>query len=116
MPVIQYVCVRTSFEFAHKWKEAPDEVSYLRNLHRHIFHVQAEIQVYHDDRELEFIMVKHEIDKFVKASIATRWQDTTSCEQMAIDIGAFLQERYGINRSGCISVFEDDENGAKIFM
>ena len=31
------IIVRTQFEGFHKYVHAPDEVSYLRQLHRHIF-------------------------------------------------------------------------------
>jgi hypothetical protein len=33
--------VRTSFVGVHQWKDAPDEVAFLRNLHRHVFKVSA---------------------------------------------------------------------------
>ena len=43
-----FVVVKTEFEGFHSWEDAPDEVSFLRNLHRHIFHVTAKWKVNHD--------------------------------------------------------------------
>ena len=38
----------------HKWADAPEEVRYLSNHHRHLFTVRAEFDVTHDDRDVEF--------------------------------------------------------------
>lgn len=113
MPKQAFIIVRGQFEFNHRYADAPKEVAYLRNLHRHLFNYEVELEVYHDDRELEFIMVKHEIAQYLQATV---WSDLTSCEQMAIFIGQYLQSKYGFERSLTVSVFEDNENGAKIIM
>lgn len=108
-----YVIVRGQYEFTHCYPEAPDEVSYLRDLHRHLFNYEVEIEVYHDDRELEFIMVKHVLEDFL-ATRYTLWSTRTSCEQMADSIADCLQSKYGFLRYLSVKVFEDNENGAKI--
>lgn len=115
MPKKTLIVVRGQFEFCHRYESAPAEVSYLRNLHRHMFNYEVELEVYHDDRELEFIMVKHEIDDYLSRR-ELNWTDKTSCEQMAEYIGLCLQAQYGFERSLSVSVFEDNENGAKIIM
>ena len=113
MPKKAFIIVRDRFESLHKYEGAPDEVAYLRNLHRHIFNYEVELEVYHDDRELEFIMVKHRLREFLAD---TRWPETTSCEMMAINIGNYLQSLYDFERELTVSVFEDNENGAKVIM
>lgn len=115
MPKKAFIIVRGDYEFSHLYADAPEEVAYLRNLHRHIFNYEVEIEVFHNDRELEFIMVKHQINKFVKASCSA-WPMTTSCERMAMDIGSYLRANYGFERELTVSVFEDNENGAKVIM
>lgn len=115
MPKKSFIIVRGQFEFCHRYADAPEEVAYLRNLHRHMFNYEVEIEVYHDDRELEFIMVKHEIEDFL-LNRDRIWPETTSCEQMAQSIGNFLRTHYGFERDLTVSVFEDNENGAKVIM
>lgn len=110
-----FIIVRGQFEFCHRYLSAPTEVAYLRNLHRHMFNYEIELEVYHDDRELEFIMVKHDVEDYLSHS-HLNWEETTSCEQMANCIGLYLQTKHGFERSLTVSVFEDNENGAKIIM
>lgn len=109
------IIVKGQFEHQHRYYEAPEEVSYLRSLHRHLFHYEVELEVFHDDRELEFIMVKHRIDAFVERS-KDSWGDLVSCEQMALAIGNYLRNKYGFDRALTVSVLEDNENGAKIIL
>lgn len=115
MPKKAFIIVRGDYEFSHLYADAPEEVAYLRNLHRHMFNYEVELEVYHDDRELEFIMVKHNIEEFI-AHRFENWSILTSCEQMAISIGQWLQIKYGFERELTVSVFEDNENGAKVIM
>ena len=117
------IIVRTEFEGLHSWKNAPEEVSYLKNQHRHIFHVEATISVTHNDRELEFIMVKHEINSAISDHIAhcvevaehddTHEVNLGSCEMMCDVILGHLQNKYG-PRYYDIKVFEDGENGGEV--
>lgn len=115
MPKKSYIIVRGQFEFCHRYASAPQEVQYLRNLHRHMFHYEVELEVFHDDRELEFIMVKHDIDTYLMDH-SVGWDEKTSCEQMAKYIGAWLQTKHGFDRDLTVSIFEDNENGAKVIM
>lgn len=115
MPKKAFIIVRGQFEFCHRYADAPEEVAYLRNLHRHMFNYEVELEVFHDDRELEFIMVKHMIESYLN-DCKSFWLDTTSCEQMAKFIGSHLRNLYGFERDLSVSVFEDNENGAKVIM
>lgn len=46
----------------HYWKDCPiEEVSFLRNNHRHMFHIKAYKEVFHDDRDVEFIWLKRKM-------------------------------------------------------
>lgn len=108
-----HVIVRGQYEGVHQYPEAPEEVAYLRHPHRHLFHYEVEMEVFHDDREIEFILLKHEVDEFVQHH---QWPTRVSCEQMATSIGQWIQMAHGFNRYLSVSVFEDNENGAKIFM
>ena len=45
-------------EGIHKYPDAPDEVDFLRYPHRHIFHFKVQIEVFNDDRDIEFFIFK----------------------------------------------------------
>ena len=40
-----------------------DDVSFLGYVHRHIFHFKVAIEVFHDDRDIEFIQFKRWMEK-----------------------------------------------------
>lgn len=117
------IIVRTQFAGVHLWADAPDVVGYLRSQHRHVFNIEAKISVDHNDRELEFIMVKAEIDKFMQEYIEAKKQQVTrpeelnlgSCEMMCEYLIEKLTEKYG-NRDYTVRVFEDNENGGEVIV
>lgn len=108
-----YIVVKFQFEGVHRWPDAPDPVKYLRNIHRHMFYVTATIEVRHNDRELEFIMVKNALKQHVE-DVKETWPGAISCESMAEDIIRFIQTIYGQNRWVSVKISEDDENGALV--
>ena len=101
------IFVTTNFEGIHQYIDAPEEVNFLRNPHRHLFGVYVEMDVFNDDRELEFIMVK----RFVKDQFTKLSYDNMSCEQIARRLLGILITEYG-NRNYKIVIDEDKENGA----
>lgn len=111
-----FIIVKTQFEGMHCYPNAPEEVAFLKNPHRHMFHVEAEIEVFHEDRELEFILVKRDLNKWL-ASIQL---ENCSCETIAKVLQDYLKERYPVpaelnldrTRYVNVKVFEDNENGA----
>lgn len=106
-----FVIVRTRFEGTHCWPQAPLEVSYLRFQHRHEFHVELKIEVRHDDRELEFILLKKDLRLFLGSGFN---KETDSCEAMAKSIIEWAKSKYGLGRFYSCAVFEDGENGAQV--
>ena len=63
----RYIVIKTQFEAIHQWKDCPiKEVEYLKYPHRHMFHVTMKWRVMHNDREKEFIQMKHTTEKFVR--------------------------------------------------
>lgn len=107
-----FIKVRFQFEGEHCWPEAPDAVKFLRSVHRHMFHVTLIAEVKHDDRELEFIMVKRQLENWVD-DVKASWPKRMSCEQIANSIGLQFMEWYG-RRVCSVEVSEDAENGAVI--
>lgn len=112
------IFVTTSFEGIHCYPSAPEGVEFLRTPHRHIFGVRAEVEVYHDDRELEFILLKREVNSWFEARTINNVFEmgAMSCEQVATDLIVFLQGHLtrGTERYMSVSVDEDGENGATV--
>lgn len=110
------VTCTTSYEGIHNWPEAPDEVAFLRNPHRHIFEVVVEITVDHDDRDIEFIMMKHQVDRWLSKHQDQNgvWEmGRQSCEDVAVKLLQYLHEVYP-HRWISVSVYEDGENGCTV--
>ncbi len=107
---MKQIYIKTQFEGFHRWKDAPNEVSFLRNKHRHIFYVVVYIPVEHNDREIEFILFKREIEEFINNNINK--QDVGSCEMIAEKIAININIKY--NRPILVDISEDNENGAII--
>lgn len=85
-----------------------DDVSFLGHPHRHIFHFRVEIDVFHNDRDIEFIQFKRWLERLY--SEGTLQLNHKSCEMIADDIANEIHNRYP-NRCCIVSVAEDNENG-----
>lgn len=89
-----------------------DDVSFLGVPHRHMFHFRVEIDVEHNDRDIEFIQFKRWIERLY--SQETLQLDYQSCEMMAEALGEQISAKYP-GRNFNITVSEDGENGATLF-
>ncbi len=106
-----YIVVRWQFEGFHHWKEAPNEVDFLRKPHRHVFHCEAQIPVAHNDRALEYFIVKRFLQKMV-SELYEFDLGGRSCEMMCEDVLQAIQGKFGLNKDVSVSIFEDAENGS----
>lgn len=108
----RYIWVTAEFEAFHRWDKAPEQVAFLRNLHRHIFKVRANFKVTHSDRDLEFFMVKKMLNDYISNFLVplSRGEQGMSCEMFAEKIFIFFKSNsYPVVE---VSVSEDGENGA----
>lgn len=105
------IWVVTTFEAVHRYPDAPLEVSFLKHPHRHLFHVKLEVEVHHDGRELEFILLKRWVSDYV--SKWTKGVYTHSCEFFAREIATTFSILHPAHEGMVrVSVSEDGENGA----
>ena len=88
------------------------DVSFLGYPHRHIFHFTVAIQVFHNDRDIEFIQFKRWLENSFKSGVMQL--DYKSCEMISDDLYNYIASRYP-NRDIEITVSEDGENGATIY-
>ena len=89
------------------------DVQFLGYPHRHIFHFRVWIDVFHNDRDLEFIQFKRWCESLYNGHGAVLSLDHKSCEMMADDLYIQIASRYP-NRVVWVEVSEDGENGALI--
>lgn len=88
-----------------------DDVSFLAYPHRHIFHFKVWIEVFHNDRDIEFIQFKRWLERLYGNDELRL--DYKSCEMIADDLAQQIQDRYP-GRWLKISVAEDNENGCEV--
>jgi len=89
------------------------DVEFLGYPHRHIFHFRVWIDVFHNDRDLEFIQFKRWCESLYSSDNSVLSLDHKSCEMMADDLYIQIAQRYP-GRVVHIEVSEDGENGAVI--
>jgi hypothetical protein len=89
------------------------DVSFLANPHRHIFHFRVSIDVFHNDRDIEFIQFKRWLESLYSGQNTVLELDWKSCEMIADDLYVKIADRYP-NRNVSIQVAEDGENGCLI--
>ena len=96
------------------------DVSFLASPHRHIFHFRVWIDVFHNDRDIEFIQFKRWlVALYQQRTNSNNIQGSVlelnykSCEMIADDLYLPIAARYP-NRAVTIEVSEDGENGCSI--
>jgi len=89
------------------------DVSFLASPHRHIFHFRVWIDVFHNDRDIEFIQFKRWLESLYSGSGSVLELDWKSCEMIADDLYTQIAGRYP-GRAVWIDVAEDGENGCLI--
>ena len=107
--VVEVFC-KIQAEGIHFWENCDiPEVNYLIYPHRHVFFITAYAEVSHDDRDIEFIKLKHQIEQYLSE---TYWNYNIrlhdfggmSCEM----IGQELLDYFNLTK---IEISEDNENG-----
>ena len=88
------------------------DVSFLGYPHRHIFHINVGIEVFHNDRDIEFIQFKRFCERLLSEGVVQL--NFKSCEMISDDLYQTIASRYP-DRDIHITVSEDGENGATIF-
>ena len=118
---LRTIFVRFEKEGIHKYPAAATDpnlatgdeydVSFLATPHRHIFHFEVSIEVFHNDRDIEFIQFKRWLENQYSQGILAL--DYKSCEMISDDLYEIIATRYP-DRNIAIQVSEDNENGATI--
>jgi hypothetical protein len=88
------------------------DVSFLATPHRHIFHFKVRIEVFHEDRDIEFIQFKRWLEKLYNQG--TLELNHRSCEMISDDLYKEISTKYP-SRFVEIEISEDGENGSLIY-
>lgn len=88
------------------------DVRFLGTPHRHIFHFRVDIEVYHNDRDIEFIRFKRWLESRFSAGIMAL--NHKSCEMICDEMYMLITARYP-DRDIQIEVSEDGENGCTVY-
>jgi len=107
------IVVNLEVDWVHRWKDCPiEEVSFLKDYHRHIFKIKCVKEVSHDDRDVEIIQLKRSIVQYLEKMYydtdkRTCFFDWKSCEMLAKEL---------LNEFVLVSceVLEDGENWALV--
>lgn len=105
-----WIVIRTEFEGFHHYPNAgaiDPRIQFLEHNHRHMFKVTVKIQVFENNRELEFFLCKWALNDFIKSGN----KNNMSCEMIADDIiDNHLIPSYGSIRRYEVTVSEDGES------
>jgi len=111
MKINKEVFCSLSIDGIHRWTNCPiEEVAYLRDDHRHMFGIKCFSEVEHNDRDIEFIELKHKVLDYMKETyydnaLRCHYFGSSSCEMIAEEL---IKE---FNLTRC-EVNEDGENGS----
>ena len=114
------VIVNLTVSGVHNWRDMPDTeslspVSFLKRDHMHVFHIQAKKSVSHNDRDVEIILLKEKIIKFLRLKFE---DDSNGCDILYFgsrsceDIAEILVEELELYYC---SVLEDGNFGAEVY-
>jgi hypothetical protein len=109
------IIIKLQVEGLHNFalaKKMFPQVGFLQYPHRHIFHIKAAKEVFHDDRDEEFLMFKRTIFEWLYSQYYDDELNLLdfggmSCEMIARNILEYFHCEW-------VEVWEDDENGARV--
>lgn len=102
-----YIGIKLSLEGFHHFPNASrifgDKVKFLEYNHRHIFHIECKQQVFHDNRDQEFLLLKRKVQQWFDNRYGVPAQfEAMSCEMIARELINAFNFTY-------VKVSEDDE-------
>lgn len=111
--ILRFIEVTFQKEGIHKYPAALTDpmlkdVEFLGHPHRHMFHFRVRVSVAHNDRDIEFILFKRELQTLYNGIYDI---DYKSCEMLAEELIEYVAMNYP-GRYIEVGVSEDGENGA----
>lgn len=121
MTATTFVQFAAQIDGLHRWPDAGAPDGYLKAPHRHLFVATVNLEVFHDDREIEI----NAAARWLTALLPTltdvpRTGDgpidfgAQSCERLATRIAEALKRHHGVHRTITVTVLEDGLLGAGV--
>ncbi len=109
--MITTVIVDFNIAGLHYYKNAPVQVMFLENEHRHLFQIKAGYRVSHNNRQKEIFITQGELSDYLIESYGSPCNFAgMSCEDIAEELMKFARED---DMVWC-EVLEDGKGGAKV--
>jgi hypothetical protein len=112
------VWCKFSVDGVHNWADIPDtedlkDVQFLKYPHRHMFGFKCYSYINHNNRDIEFIHMKRDVQdylrkKYYNEQLRTHMFGSQSCEMLAEE----LINEFGFYK---VEVDEDNENGGIVW-
>ena len=110
------IFVKEKITAMHKWKDPDSRVDFLGNDHVHDFIYTVSCSVEHDDREIEFYLLRNDVKKILlkysKVNGIAQFGGR-SCEMLAREMLGWLIDKYGF-KNWCVTVAENPQQGASV--
>lgn len=81
------------------------DVSYLAKPHAHDFWFDVQVQVTHDDRDIEFIQFRQKLEAAYDKGVLQCGH--RSCEMLARELISHIRKEYGVQGEVIVGVYED---------
>jgi hypothetical protein len=107
----KWVWVKFQKSGFHYYPGADEDVGYLASKHRHLFKFKVKVEVFHNDRDVEFHGLLNFCESLFDGKILDI--DFKSCEMLCDDLHGHLISRYP-DRDMVIDISEDGECGSSI--
>lgn len=116
------VIITFQLEGIHNFPAARElfpEVGFLADPHRHMFHFKLAKQVNHDDRDIEFLMFKRQVQTYLQLQFAISFSPGFNSDWLICNFGSRSCEMIAkqlLEKFDClwVEVWEDGENGARV--
>lgn len=91
-----------------------DDVSYLGHPHHHTFGIKVVIEVFHNERDIEYHQFSRWCQRLYTHGDELLQFDGKSCETIAEELGSRIKEQYP-DRWMSVTVDEDGKNGSTLY-
>lgn len=109
--IVRYLHVECQFEAVHYWPGAPFPYKVFGTPHLHVFTCEVRLEVHHNEREVELLDLRREVERFCRERWGLDAASPDSCETMAEAVLTRLCDLFP-GRSVKVGVFEMPEAGA----
>lgn len=119
MTMQRFVKIKSDITGFHKWAEAPRDVKFLADRHRHLFTIEVVLLTSSDNRAVEFFQAKRKLNSIITNTFEHNEFNeiefgSLSCEDIAEAVCK------GLGKSGLqiksVTVYEDMESAGGVLL